>query len=685
MARKKNPLFGRKKKKEYAQPYAPSMGATMLGWEVVEQEGDGLSGHTYFEKGPHLLMVFYNHSSRGFQYEIWATLGEGLEGIADLDLGKFDQPITHEQYKQVMRWANEQVDGGGDPYRGNPKSKKKGYTPAAGTKVLGWKVAARTKAPRQSVTTLQKGDAHLVVHHQHAEGGKYPFTAKLYFGEGDPREFVASHDFGEFKTPMTQARLKRAIRWAEKQDIGVHVTQDEWDTLEAYARVKKQGGAMEDHLKVLEVERMLQENPSDEFEEIFNELGLTRQTQHYLGGWTSHTHPDRGSVLLVLRGEQPEDPIQYYMAIDCSYRHTVAEIHDEDHRLVGFKVFDELGDKGIAAAVKWANKHLDRFDPVEMNPKRKRRRKKNPLHVDAPNLEGRTLAPGSRTWHVKKVKDGDISSVGLASDDGWISIILQKEDGSFRFSAANDKKGPDEPWYGRELRAYAFNAFGNADNLFHSVPEALGVDAVETILRHVDKLIDNLAEGDEADLEAELEKVSEARPLEWDEGRPHTMWEHGPEYRDPYEHLKPKELREGPIPEVPAIFDDPEERLAFAEAVIEAYELDPRGFPVTEETKERWARAKDPEFDVFPGKKRHYNPGRPIPVKTMLLCSQGLWEAYDAKPTKKNLMQFGKWLGIMSHSKSARVKQERRRGLRAFRKEMRDQGWRMPKKDPTRG
>jgi uncharacterized protein YjbI with pentapeptide repeats len=73
------------------------------------------------------------------------------------------------------------------------------------------------------------------------------------------------------------------------------------------------------------------------------------------------------------------------------------------------------------------------------------------------------------------------------------------------------------------------------------------------------------------------------------------------------------------------------------------------------------------------------------PAQSLIKRCQRLWEAYDAKPTKKNLMAFGRCLGAMKASKSARVKQERRRALRSFRSEMKAQGWKMPKKDPTEG
>jgi uncharacterized protein YjbI with pentapeptide repeats len=155
-----------------------------------------------------------------------------------------------------------------------------------------------------------------------------------------------------------------------------------------------------------------------------------------------------------------------------------------------------------------------------------------------------------------------------------------------------------------------------------------------------------------------------------------TMWEHGPEYEesdDPYEHLKPKELREGPIPEVRIPEPTEEEKQAFAEAVAEYSKLGGSQASFTEEQMERWRRLSPEIYE------------NPRSAKALMGHCQLRWEIYDAKPTKKNLMAFGKCIGRMKATKSARVKQERRRALRAFRKEMRDNCWKMPKKDPTQG
>jgi fluoroquinolone resistance protein len=181
------------------------------------------------------------------------------------------------------------------------------------------------------------------------------------------------------------------------------------------------------------------------------------------------------------------------------------------------------------------------------------------------------------------------------------------------------------------------------------------------------------------------EKLGEAAWVWVDEDTPRgersdfpakTMWEHGPEYEeadDPYEHLKPKELREGPIPEVRIPEPTEEEKRAFAEAVAEYSKLGGSQASFTEEQMERWRRLSPEIYE------------NPRSAKALMGHCQLRWEIYDAKPTKKNLMAFGKCIGRMKATKSARVKQERRRALRAFRKEMRDTGWKMPKKDPTRG
>jgi fluoroquinolone resistance protein len=180
--------------------------------------------------------------------------------------------------------------------------------------------------------------------------------------------------------------------------------------------------------------------------------------------------------------------------------------------------------------------------------------------------------------------------------------------------------------------------------------------------------------GDALDWDDLIEAIRWAELTAWSEPGPgqreETEWEHGPEYKS-IEELKPIELREGPIPEIPELSD--EEKQAFAEAVAEYSKLGGSQASFTEEQMERWRRLSPEIYE------------NPRSAKALMGHCQLRWEIYDAKPTKKNLMAFGRCIGRMKASKSARVKQERRRALRAFRKEMRDTGWKMPKKDPTEG
>ena len=72
-------------------------------------------------------------------------------------------------------------------------------------------------------------------------------------------------------------------------------------------------------------------------------------------------------------------------------------------------------------------------------------------------------------------------------------------------------------------------------------------------------------------------------------------------------------------------------------------------------------------------------------ANTLIEQAQRLWMAYDKKPTKANLMAFGKHLGVMKQSKSARVQKDRRDGMRAFNAEMKANKWKMPKQNPCLG
>jgi hypothetical protein len=89
-----------------------------------------------------------------------------------------------------------------------------------------------------------------------------------------------------------------------------------------------------------------------------------------------------------------------------------------------------------------------------------------------------------------------------------------------------------------------------------------------------------------------------------------------------------------------------------------------------------------PPEDIFPGWGEE-NPRRrrkKTPEwKRLIEQSRRHWERYDEKPLKRNLFAFGAHLERMKASGSARVKAERARALRAFRREMKLHGWKMPK------
>lgn len=64
--------------------------------------------------------------------------------------------------------------------------------------------------------------------------------------------------------------------------------------------------------------------------------------------------------------------------------------------------------------------------------------------------------------------------------------------------------------------------------------------------------------------------------------------------------------------------------------------------------------------------------------KRLIERCQRLWEAYDKAPTKKRLEAFGAHIEKMKASKSAKVKAERTRAVRAFREEWKRQGYKSP-------
>ena len=61
--------------------------------------------------------------------------------------------------------------------------------------------------------------------------------------------------------------------------------------------------------------------------------------------------------------------------------------------------------------------------------------------------------------------------------------------------------------------------------------------------------------------------------------------------------------------------------------------------------------------------------------KRLLDRSHRLWETYDAKPLKKNLVAFGAHIEKMKTSGSLKVKTEARRAERAFNAEFKARGW----------
>jgi hypothetical protein len=79
------------------------------------------------------------------------------------------------------------------------------------------------------------------------------------------------------------------------------------------------------------------------------------------------------------------------------------------------------------------------------------------------------------------------------------------------------------------------------------------------------------------------------------------------------------------------------------------------------------------------------NPAKRQTAAGLIKQAEHLWAIYDKKPTKANLMAFGAQLGKMKHSKSVKVKEDRRQGMRAFNAEMKARGWKMPKKNPCLG
>ena len=79
-----------------------------------------------------------------------------------------------------------------------------------------------------------------------------------------------------------------------------------------------------------------------------------------------------------------------------------------------------------------------------------------------------------------------------------------------------------------------------------------------------------------------------------------------------------------------------------------------------------------------------WNPKKSLPWKRLITRCQKLWEAYDEKPLKKNLVAFGAHIEKMKASKSVRVKTEARRAARAFNAEFRARGWKKPLANPKR-
>jgi len=76
-----------------------------------------------------------------------------------------------------------------------------------------------------------------------------------------------------------------------------------------------------------------------------------------------------------------------------------------------------------------------------------------------------------------------------------------------------------------------------------------------------------------------------------------------------------------------------------------------------------------------PGKRRKAKRKKTPEYKRILDRSRRLWETYDAKPLKKNLVAFGTHVERMEKSSSLKVKTEARRAARAFNAEFRARGW----------
>ena len=75
------------------------------------------------------------------------------------------------------------------------------------------------------------------------------------------------------------------------------------------------------------------------------------------------------------------------------------------------------------------------------------------------------------------------------------------------------------------------------------------------------------------------------------------------------------------------------------------------------------------------GEKRKAKRKATPEYKRLLDRSHRLWETYDAKPLKKNLVAFGTHVERMEKSSSLKVKTEARRAARAFNAEFRARGW----------
>ncbi len=65
--------------------------------------------------------------------------------------------------------------------------------------------------------------------------------------------------------------------------------------------------------------------------------------------------------------------------------------------------------------------------------------------------------------------------------------------------------------------------------------------------------------------------------------------------------------------------------------------------------------------------------------KLLLDISQHLWETYDDKPLKRNLVNFGVHSMAMKEAKSVKVRAEGARAHRAYKREMKAHGWKEPK------